>query len=172
MPFILFIFPLIPVILYCIIFYCKEYFNGKANKYSLFKFKDFKQWYNLSPESFIFDNNLYCLYYIHSTNKDASIFTNKGYRKKYWYDDSGMEWHDVIDKTTMYPKTLFDSILYSLFVVKIYRKLKKEEQHKEKIYDNIYANNETIRVMNSLQKNIDKVLKESQTIINIEQSKL
>jgi hypothetical protein len=37
---------------------------------------------------------------------------------------------------------------------------------------NVQANNEKVRVMNSLQKDIEKILKDSQNVINQEAEKL
>lgn len=151
---------------FIIISCCVDYFKYKKDTYSLFKFKDFKKWYSLTPEKFVFKEDCTRLYYLHTAKR------NKNERQV-------RVWFDTYDTTTMYPETLLDAVLLYIFICKLYKGLLKNEKavlkQKNKLQqqkDKVYANTETIRVMNSLQEDINRVLKESQTIINIEQSKL
>ena len=151
---------------FIIISCCVDYFKYKKDTYSLFKFKDFKKWYSLTPEKFVFEEDCTRLYYLHTAKR------NKNERQL-------RVWFDTYDTTTMYPETLLDAVLLHIFIWKLYKGLLRNEKavvkQKNKVQqqkDKVYANTETIRVMNSLQEDINRVLKESQTIINIEQSKL
>ena len=153
-------------LIFIIICYCSGYFISKKDTYSLFKFKDFKKWYSLTPEKFVFEEDCIRLYYLHNAERKSNERQCK-------------VWFDKYDTTTMYPKTLLDAVLFNIFVWRLYKGLLKNEKEikkqKNKVQqqkDRVYANTETIRVMNSLQEDINRVLKESQTIINIEQSKL
>lgn len=153
-------------LIFIIIAYCMDYFKYKKDTYSLFKFKDFKKWYSLTPEKFVFDEDCIRLYYLYTAKR------NKNERQH-------RVWFDRYDTTTMYPETLLDAVLLHIFIWKLYKRLLRNEKavvkQKNKVQqqkDKIFANTETIRVMNSLQEDINRILKESQTIINIEQSKL
>ena len=143
-----------------------DYYNSRKATYSLFKFRDFKKWYALTPEKFIFDDIHYCAYYIHSGTFSRDIAHSR----------NQLEFYDV---TTMYPKTLFDFVQYDFFVLSIYMRVKGIKKAKQKQVidiqkrkDIIYGNNELIRVMGSIQKDIDKVLKDSQSIIHNETLKM
>ena len=63
------LFGLISPILLCfiIVIVCGlvDYFTHKKDTYSLFKFKDFKEWYTFAPEKFVFDNDICRLYYVY-----------------------------------------------------------------------------------------------------------
>lgn len=144
-----------------------EYFSSKKNTYSLFKFRAFKKWYVLSPEKFVFDSATPCVYYIHTGD---SVAKDK-------LRDS--RWDYLLDITTMYPESLVDCICYKFFIHKIYRGLEKNDKlvakkkgEVQKQKDIIYANNEMMRVMGSIQGDIDKILSDTQQIIVNETAKM
>lgn len=143
------------------------YLSSKKDTYSLFKFDAFKKWYAITPEKFVFDSETPCVYYIH---KGDSAATDK-------LRDS--RWDYLLDITTMYPQSFVDCVRYRFFIRQIYRGLEKNERLVEKKKceiqkqkDIIYANNEMMRVMGSIQGDIDRVLVESQTIIANETAKM
>ena len=136
------------------------YFSNKKDTYSLFKFSHFKKWYVLTPEKFVFDSTTPCVYYIHNGDK----VTKDKLRD--------CRWDYTLDITTMYPQGFVDFLCYRFFIRQLYRNLEKNDKlvakHKgevQKQKDVIYANNEMMRVMGSIQNDIDKILVDTQQII-------
>ena len=79
----------------------------------------------------------------------------------------------------MYPKTLFEAFKYRHFVDNLFKAMEKAEKNEaEKLRaiqeqkDIIKGNNEMLRVMGSIQKDIDRVLTESNQRIKEETDKL
>ena len=154
---------LLTVLLLFLEFVLYNYKNFKKNRkpeYATFKFDDFKKWYTLTPEKFVFESNGLYLYYIHT---DEVVYT-KDFQGRYSFND----W----DTTLMYPETFVDSVRYEYFINKIYDNLMKNKEKVDTCRANVQANNEKVRVMNSLQKDIEKILKDSQNVINQEAEKL
>lgn len=138
----------------------EKYLSSKKNTYSLFKFDAFKKWYAITPEKFVFDSETPCVYYIH-TGDNAVTDKLRGSR-----------WNYLLDITTMYPQSFVDYIRYRFFIRQIYRGLEKNERLVEKKKceiqkqkDIIYANNEMMRVMGSIQNDIDTILVDTHQII-------
>ena len=145
--------------------YC--YYKERDNTYSLFRVRDLKKWYALNPERFVFNTEGSVVYYIHN---EQSVAKNS-------YRVNGFNKH--LDTTRMYPKTLIEALKYSCFVDGVFNAMEKEEKSQanhaadiQKQKDIIYANNEMVRVMGSIQKDIDRVLVESQQIIADETLKM
>lgn len=144
------------------------YYDNRCNSYAFFNTNDLEKWYALTPEKFVFCRNCDVVYYVHNENDvDRNI-----YRK-----DDFEECNLNISK--MYPRNFFESIKYNYFVSRIFKSVKETENKKiqitkrAKIQKDIMAgNNEMIRIMNSIQKDINEVLFESNKIINEEINKI
>ena len=144
------------------------YFNKKDNRYAFFNTTDLKKWYALTPEKFVFSSKGSVVYYIHN---EKSVATYK-------YRENGFEKY-YLDTTKMYPKTLFEAFKYRQFVNDIFKVVDKEEKCQKKKLDKIrkqkdiiMGNNEMLRVMGSIQKDIDRVMTESNQRMKEETDKL
>ena len=145
-----------------------SYFNNKDNCYAFFNTADFKKWYALTPEKFVFSSKDSVVYYIHNEKRVATY----NYRE---HDFKGY----YLDTTKMYPKTFFEALKYRHFVngvFKVVDKVDKCEKKKldaiRKQKDIIRGNNEMLRVMGSIQKDINRVLTESNQRMKEETDKL
>lgn len=144
------------------------YFDEKDNRYAFFNTADLKKWYALTPKKFVFSSKGDVVYYIH----------NEGSVAKDSYRENGFEKY-YLDTTRMYPKTLFEAFKYRHFVDNLFKAMEKEEKNEaEKLKDIqeqkdiIKGNNEMLRVMGSIQKDIDRVLIESNRVIETETEKM
>lgn len=151
----------------CIVEGIYLYYSERDACYAFFKTDDLKKWYALTPEKFVFCSKGDMVYYIHNEGSVADKYRENGFEKYY------------LDISKMYPKTLFEAFKYRHFVDNLFKAMEKEEKcEKEKLEeiqkqkDIIQSNNELMRVMGSIQKDIDRVLSESQTIIANETIKM
>lgn len=145
-----------------------NYFDEKDNRYALFNTEDLKKWYALTPEKFVFSSKGDVVYYIHNEQSVATYNYRENNFEKYY-----------LDTTRMYPKTLFEAFKYRHFVDNLFKAMEKAEKNEaEKLRtiqeqkDIIKGNNEMLRVMGSIQKDIDRVLTESNQRIKEETDKL
>ena len=145
-----------------------NYFDERDNRYAFFNTADLKKWYALTPEKFVFSSKGDVVYYIHN---EKSVAT-------YNYRENNFEKYNL-DTTRMYPKTFFEAFKYRHFVDNLFKAMEKAEKNEaEKLRaiqeqkDIIKGNNEMLRVMGSIQKDIDRVLKESNQTIKEETDKL
>ena len=145
-----------------------NYFDERDNRYALFNTEDLKKWYALTPKKFVFSSKGNVVYYIHN---EKSVAT-------YNYRENNFEKYNL-DTTRMYPKTFFEAIKYHHFVDNLFKAMEKAEKNEaEKLRviqeqkDIIKGNNEMLRVMGSIQKDIDMVLRESNRRIKEETDKL
>ena len=145
-----------------------NYFDEKDNRYALFNTEDLKKWYALTPEKFVFSSKGDVVYYIHNEKSVATYNYRENNFEKYY-----------LDTTRMYPKTLFEAFKYRHFVDNLFKAMEKAEKNEaEKLRaiqeqkDIIKGNNEMLRVMGSIQKDIDRVLTESNQTIKEETDKL
>ena len=145
-----------------------NYFDERDNRYAFFNTADLKKWYALTPKKFVFSSKGDVVYYIHN---EQSVAT-------YNYRENGFERY-YLDTTRMYPKTLFEAFKYHHFVNGVFKAMEKAEKNEtEKLRaiqeqkDIIKGNNEMLRVMGSIQKDIDRVLTESNQTIKEETDKL
>lgn len=144
------------------------YFDERDNRYALFNTEDLKKWYALTPEKFVFSSKGDVVYYIHNEQSVATYnYREKGFERYY------------LDTTRMYPRTLFEAFKYRHFVDGVFKSMEKAEKNEaEKLRaiqeqkDIIKGNNEMLRVMDSIQKDIDRVLTESNQRIKEETDKL
>ena len=145
-----------------------NYFDERDNRYALFNTEDLKKWYALTPEKFVFSSKGDVVYYIHN---EQSVAT-------YNYRENNFEKYNL-DTTRMYPKTLFEAFKYRHFVNNLFKAMEKAEKNEaEKLRaiqeqkDIIKGNNEMLRVMGSIQKDIDRVLTESNKKVKEETEKM
>lgn len=144
-----------------------HYYKVKDESYALFNTNDLKKWYALTPEKFVFSSDTDIVYYIHNENSVADGYRKKGFEK------------NCLDVSKMYPQTFVESIKYSRFVSKTFKAVKLAEKKEIKKLEDIETqkaiiagNNEMLRVMGSIQKDIDRVLTESNQRIKEETDKL
>lgn len=135
------------------------YVNHKKAEYATFKFEDLKKWYAMTPEKFIFENNRLFFYYVHEDNAET---------EKYRYDNCIL----YLDTTIMYPETFFDAGKFAIFVNKNYFALLTKKKKAEEQKARMKSNEDTMRVMNSLKKDLEKIMEENQRTINEEFEKI
>lgn len=145
-----------------------NYFDERDNRYALFNTDDLKKWYALTPKKFVFSSKGDVVYYIHNEGSVAKDSYRENNFEKYY-----------LDITKMYPKTLFEAFKYRHFVDNLFKAMEKAEKNEaEKLRaiqeqkDIIKGNNEMLRVMGSIQKDIDRVLTESNRVIETETEKM
>ena len=145
-----------------------NYFDERDNRYAFFNTDALKKWYALTPEKFVFSSKGDVVYYIHN---EKSVAT-------YNYRENNFE-KNYLDTTRMYPKTLFEAFKYRHFVDNLFKSMEKAEKNEaEKLRaiqeqkDIIKGNNEMLRVMGSIQKDIDSVLAESNKKVKEETEKM
>lgn len=136
----------------------RDYKRLRKPEYALFRFKEFKNWYLFNSKKFVFDNKGFGVYYL----CNSEILTeNTLYKGKF-----------VSKNAYMFPASFVDFIRFTLFVDKEYKKLKKEEENIAEYQAKIKGNENLMRIMSDIQSDIEKVLKDSQNIINEETNKL
>lgn len=132
-----------------------------------FTYKMFKDWYSLSPKRFIFDNDVYGFHYMINGNPDYvnEVFRVSSFSDKEWYR---------IDSNYNYlvPKTFLDYLRFTVFVEFLFRGLESKADKKRKIEIQKRNNEELLTVLNVVQSDIEKVLRDSQDILNKETKKL
>ena len=140
-----------------------NYFDERDNRYALFNTDALKKWYALTPKKFVFSSKGDVVYYIHNEESVATYNYRENNFEKYY-----------LDTTRMYPRTLFEAFKYRHFVKGVFKAMEKAEKNEaEKLRamqeqkDIIYGNNEMLRVMDSVQKDIDEVHR-----INLEMIKI
>ena len=138
-----------------------DFAKYKEPEYATFKFYDFVKWYNLTPEKFIFDIDKLYVYYLHA-DSDTIDKNETRYNCEL----------DGLDTTIMYPETFIDYCHFCSFIDKIYTQLEKAEKNKEAEEAKIKANNDMVRVMNSLKKDINNILEENDAAIKAELEKI
>ena len=135
------------------------YVNNKKAEYAIFKFKDFKKWYSITPEKFIFENNCCFFHYVHGDNIDTERFR---------YDDCAC----YLDTTIMYPMTFLDAIKFGNFVNKTYFALLNKKKRAEEQKAKMKSNENTMRVMDSLKKDLEKIMEENKKTMDEELEKI
>ena len=155
-----FILSVISVILYCVAVIYSNYRTNKKLEYVFYNFSDFKKWYGLTPEKFVFDENCLHLYYLHTDNHID-------------YDSFMSEYSfERFDGSVLYPKTFIDAMRYYFFVNKCYSDLIVHERKMNIQKAEMKSYDETVKVMTSLQKDINKILEESNKVISKETKKM
>lgn len=134
-----------------------------------FTYKMCKDWYSLNPKRFIFDSDHLGFFYLVEGNPDY-IDEDKEvcFPRHPFYWECG----PLKDYTYLMPKTFLDYLRYNLFVEKIFFEKTYCKNKKEQIMQEKYKNEELLNVLNVVQSDINKVMRDSQDILNKEAEKL
>lgn len=136
--------------------------TDESNKtYARFKYSEFKKWYGFRPERFIFEQASY-LYFIIDPEK---------------YKQSGVvtiENKDVDNGSLLclMPKTFLDYCLYGIFIGSKYNKFKEKVEISKTSQNNREKARNLFILLNSLQSEAEKELKDSNKIIEEEIEKM
>lgn len=135
--------------------------NESNETYPRFKYSDFRKWYEFRPERFIFEQASY-LYFIVDPDK---------------YKQRGVvtiENEDVDNGSLLclMPKTFLDYCLYGIFINSIYKKFKKKVEITKTSENNKEKARNLFILLNSLQSEVEKELKDSNKIIEEEIEKM
>jgi hypothetical protein len=147
----------------------KRFKRDKKKENAEFTYKMCKDWYSLSPKRFIFDNDYLGFYYMVEGNPD---YIDED--KKVWVSMHRLSWEPDPLKgyTYLMPKTFLDYLRYNLFVEKIFFEKTYYKNKKTQIMQEKYRNEELLNVLNVVQSDINKVMRDSQDILNKEAEKL
>lgn len=147
----------------------KRYKQVKKKDSAEFTYKMFKDWYSLNPKRFIFDTDKLGFHYMVNGNPDY-VDENK----EVYYSFHGFSWERDVLKNYKYlmPKTFLDYLRYNLFVERLYLEKTNCIKKKERIMQEKYKNEELLNVLNVVQSDIDRVMRDSQDILNQEADKL
>ena len=126
-----------------------------------FTYKMFKDWYSLSPKRFVFDTNGF--YYMVNGNPD---YRNKDLAVPTYFNSISENYKFLT------PKTFIDYIRFIVFVERIYLNKSNHFRKQEKNRQDRKSNEELLAVLNVVQSDIEKVLRDSQGILNKEAEKL
>lgn len=126
-----------------------------------FTYKMFKDWYSLSPKRFVFDTNGF--YYMVNGNPD---YRNKDLTVPTYFNSISENYKFLT------PKTFIDYILFIVFVERMYLNKSNHFRKQEKNRQDRKSNEELLVVLNVVQSDIEKVLRDSQGILNKEAEKL
>lgn len=163
----LILFSIFPIFLLGAIY--KWFKRDKKKENAEFTYKMCKDWYALNPKRFIFDNEHLGFYYMVNGNPDY-IDENKEvgvFKHRYSW-----EYDPLKGYTYLMPKTFLDYLRYNLFVEKLYLEKTNCIKKKERILQEKYKNEELLNVLNVVQSDINKVMRDSQDILNKEAEKL
>ena len=147
----------------------KRYKRVKKIDNAEFTYKMFKDWYSLNPKRFIFDIDKLGFHYMVNGNPDYVDENKEVYRSYH-----GFSWErDILNSYKhLMPKTFLDYLRYNLFVERLYLEKTYYLKKKEQIMQEKCRNEELLNVLNVVQSDIDKVMRESQDILNQEADKL
>lgn len=147
----------------------KRYKQVKKKDSAEFTYKMCKDWYSLNPKRFIFDNKHLGFYYMVEGNPD---YIDED--KEVWVSLHRFSWETDPLRGYRYlmPKTFLDYLRYNLFVEKIFFEKTYCKNKKEQIMQEKYRNEELLNVLNVVQSDINKVMRDSQDILNKEAEKL
>lgn len=126
-----------------------------------FTYKMFKDWYSLSPKRFVFDTNGF--YYMVNGNPD---YRNKDLTVPTYFNSISANYKFLT------PKTFIDYIRFIVFVERMYLNKSNRFRKQEKNRQDRKSNEELLAVLNVVQSDIEKVLRDSQGILNKEAEKL
>ena len=129
--------------------------------YSRFKYSDLRKWYEFRPERFIFEQASY-LYFIVDPEK---------------YNESGLIDIKSIDVDNglllcLMPKTFLDYCLYGIFINSKYKIFKRKVEITKTSENNKERARGMFILLNSLQSEVEKELKDSNKIIEEEIEKM
>lgn len=130
-------------------------------KYSRFKYSEFKKWYEFRPERFIFEQASY-LYFIVDPEK---------FKKQGEIDLRNKDIEDGLVLCLM-PKTFLDYCLFGIFIGLKYKNFEKELRVKETIENANSQTKDMFVLMEILQSEAEEELKDSNRIIEEEIEKM
>ena len=130
-------------------------------KYSRFKYSEFKKWYEFRPERFIFEQASY-LYFI----VDPEKFKKQG--------EIDLWNKDIEDGLVLclIPKTFLDYCLFGIFIGLKYKKFEKKVDISKTSENEREKTRNLFILLNSLQSEVEKELKDSNKIIEEEIEKM
>ena len=135
--------------------------NESNETYPRFKYSDFRKWYEFRPERFIFEQASY-LYFIVDSDK---------------YKQRGVvtiENEDIDNGSLLclMPKTFLDYCLYGIFIGLKYNKFEKKVEISKTSENEREKTRNLFILLNSLQSEVEKELKDSNKIIEEEIEKM
>ena len=156
-----------PIFMFGLTYKCFK--EGKKKENAEFTYKMCKDWYSLNPKRFIFDNKHLGFYYMVEGNPD---YIDED--KEVWVSLHRFSWEPdpLRGYTYLMPKTFLDYLKYNLFVEKIFFEKTYCKNKKTQIMQEKYRNEELLNVLNVVQSDINKVMRDSQDILNKEAEKL
>ena len=148
-----------------VIEYIKFRKKKKAGKPE-FTYKMFKDWYSLNPKRFVFDRDGFGFHYMVNGNPD---YIDENYEIPSY---SGRASDIYRTHKYLVPKTFLDYLKFTFFVERLYFYKNSKKKKEENIMQKKMNNEELLAVLNVVQSDINKVLRDSQDILNKETEKL
>ena len=145
------------------------YVNFKGKKKisrAEFTYKMFKDWYSLNPKRFVFDRDGFGFHYMVNGNPD---YIDENYEIPSY---SGRASDIYRTHKYLVPKTFLDYLKFTFFVEQLYFYKNSKKKKEENIMQKKMNNEELLAVLNVVQSDINKVLRDSQDILNKETEKL
>ena len=155
-----------PIFMLGLAYKCFKEDKNKEN--TEFTYKMFKDWYYLNPKRFVFDKMGF--YYLVDGNPDwvdETLFFPGKSSFRLSFEKDYLKGYKFLE-----PKRFIDYMLYILFIEKMYFLLSLSESKKEKVYQQKRKNDELLIVLNTVQSDINKIMKDSQSILDEEAKKL
>ncbi len=139
-----------------------EYLDIKKKNYPKFTYKMLVDLYNLNPKRIVFSKNNLGFFY--KVNGETNYINSNSV-----VYESAFNSHNY---SFLAPKTFMDFLRFRFFVEMLYLQ-KNNTSKKKKTIDREKKNNEELlAILNVVQSDIDKVMRESQDILNEETEKL
>ena len=148
-----------------VIEYIKFRKKKKAGKPE-FTYKMFKDWYSLNPKRFVFDRDGFGFHYMVNGNPN---YIDENYEIPSY---SGRASDIYRTHKYLVPKTFLDYLKFTFFVEQLYFYKNSKKKKEENIMQKKMNNEELLAVLNVVQSDINKVLRDSQDILNKETEKL
>lgn len=148
-----------------VIEYIKFRKKKKAGKPE-FTYKMFKDWYSLNPKRFVFDRDGFGFHYMVNANPD---YIDENYEIPSY---SGRASDIYRTHKYLVPKTFLDYLKFTFFVERLYFYKNSKKKKEENIMQKKMNNEELLAVLNVVQSDINKVLRDSQDVLNKETEKL
>ena len=158
---LMYIFPIFLVIVWYATFKGKKKISRAE-----FTYKMFKDWYSLNPKRFVFDRDGFGFHYMVNGNPD---YIDENYEIPSY---SGRASDIYRTHKYLVPKTFLDYLKFTFFVERLYFYKNSKKKKEENIMQKKMNNEELLAVLNVVQSDINKVLRDSQDILNKETEKL
>lgn len=151
------IYPIILLCVFTIIIYI--YHRTVRGKDAKVTFKNFKDWYCLSPKRILVDESGFGFYFLEGNRERISPIENSEelkYRRH----------------THLELKTFIDFLKFTFFVEYQYKMLKYKKIKFQKEEEKVNSNNDLLRVLSILQKDAEVLINDSQKEISKEKEKI